>query len=63
MGSGLVKMVDPMEANFCGHSRDDTEPRMEGWAEVDHVVAQLSLNIESHSCGRSFHGVGGLIDG
>ena len=62
MGSGLVKMVDPMEANFYGHSRDDTKPGMEGWAKIDCVVVSLILKIESHSCGRSFRGVGDLVD-
>ena len=38
MGSGLVKMVDLVEANFYGQSRDDMEPRMEGWAKIDCVV-------------------------
>ena len=38
MGSGLVKMVDPVGANFCGHTKDDTEPMMEGRVEIDHVV-------------------------
>ena len=63
MCSRLVKMADPVGANFCGHSRDDTEPGIEGREEIDRVIAQLSLNIESHSCGRSFRGVGGLVDG
>ena len=37
-GSGLVKTVDLVGANVYGHSKDDTEPRMEGRAEIDHVV-------------------------
>ena len=34
----LVKMVDQVRAIFCGHSRDGTEPEMEGLAEIDHIV-------------------------
>ena len=37
-GCRLVKMVDPVEANFCGHSNDDMEPRTEGWVEIDCIV-------------------------
>ena len=39
MVSGLVKTVDLFGAIFYRHSRDGTEPRMEGWIEIDHVVA------------------------
>ena len=39
MGSRLVKMVDPVGAIFYGHGMDSMEPRMEGWAEIDHIVA------------------------
>ena len=39
MLSGLVKMVDPVGAIFYGRSRDGKEPGMEGWAEIDLVVA------------------------
>ena len=38
MCSGLVKTTDLVGANFYGHSRDNTELGMEGWAEIDHVV-------------------------
>ena len=38
-GSGLVKMTDLVGAIFCDHSKDGTEPRMKGWAEIDRVVA------------------------
>ena len=62
MRNGLVKTIDSVRAFCCGHSRDGTEPRMEGWAEIDCVVPYLSLKIESHSCGPYFHGAGGLID-
>ena len=58
-----MKMADSVRAIFCGHSKDGTEPGMEGWAKIDHVVALLSLKIESHSCGRSFCVASGLIDG
>ena len=62
MGSRLVKMVDLVVAIFCGHSRDGMGPRMEGWVEIDYVVAYLSLKIQSHSCGCSFRGAEGLVD-
>ena len=39
MRNGLMKTADLVRAIFCGHSRDGTEPGMEGWAEIDHVVA------------------------
>ena len=39
MGSRLVKMADAVGAIFYGHSRDNTKPGMEGWAEIDPVVA------------------------
>ena len=39
MGSGLVKMVDPVGAIFYSQSRDGTGPRMEGWAKISYVVA------------------------
>ena len=39
MGIGLVKMADLVGAIFYGHSRDDTEPGMEGWVEIDCIVA------------------------
>ena len=38
MGSMLEKTADLVGANFYGHSRDDTEPKIEGWVEIDHVV-------------------------
>ena len=60
--NGLVKIADLVRAIFCSHSRDGPEPRMEGWAEIDVLVAQLSLKIESHSCVCSFHGAVGLVD-
>ena len=60
--NGLVKTADVVRAIFCGHSRDGTEPEMEGWAKIDLLVAQLSLKIESHSCGHSFRGIVSLVD-
>ena len=62
MRNRLMKMADSVKAIFCGHSRDGTEPRMDEWAKIDLLVAQLSLKIESHSCGCSFHGAVGLVD-
>ena len=38
-GSGLVKMADLVGAIFCSHSRDGTEPRMDGWAKIDSIVS------------------------
>ena len=38
MSGGLVKTVDLVGANLYSHSKDDTEPRMEGWAEIGRVV-------------------------
>ena len=62
MRNELMKMVDPVRAIFCGHSRVGTAPRMEGWAKIDLLVAQLSLKIESYRCGYSFHGAVSLVD-
>ena len=58
-----MKAADPDRAIFYGHNRDGTEPEMEGLTETDRVVALLSLKIESHSCGHSFRGGCGLVDG
>ena len=37
--SGLVKTAYSVGGIFFGHRRDDTEPRMEGWIEIVHIVA------------------------
>ena len=63
MGSGLVKMVDPVGAIFYSHSRDSVELGIDEWVEIDHIVLQLSLEIESHIYGHSFYRVGSLVDG
>ena len=39
MGSGLVKIVDPVGAIFCGYIRDGTKPGIEGYVEIDLIVA------------------------
>ena len=39
------------------------ELRMKGWVEIDRVVVQLILKIESHRCGCSFCGKGGPVYG
>ena len=62
MRNGLMKTVDLVRAIFYGHSRDGTEPGMEGWAKIDLLVAQLSLKIESYRCGCSFHRAVSFVD-
>ena len=62
MRNRLVKTVDSVRAIFCGYSRDGTVSKMEGWAQIDYVVAQLSPKIKGHSCGHSFHGAVDLVD-
>ena len=54
-------MADLVRSIFYGHSRVGTEPRIEGWAEIDLLVAKLSLKIESHSYSYSSRGAVGLI--
>ena len=39
MRNGLVKMTNLVRAISSGHRRDGTELGMEGWAEIDRVVA------------------------
>ena len=39
MRNGLEKMVDLVRAIFYGHSRGNMDLGMEGWAEIDRVVA------------------------
>ena len=39
MRNGLEKTVDSVRAIFYSHSRGNMDPGMEGWAEIDHVVA------------------------
>ena len=39
MRNRLMKIADPVRAIFYVHSRDGMEPRMEGWAEIDYIVA------------------------
>ena len=39
MRNRMVKTTDMVRAIFYGYSRDGTKPRMEGWTEIDRVVA------------------------
>ena len=39
MRNGLVNTAESVRVIFLGHSRYGAEPKIEGWAQIDSVVA------------------------